>query len=317
VRLRPFDLRGAVVVVVGATSGVGRATALAFADHGARLVLVARGGEALTTVSDTCGRRTPVLPVPTDIADPAAVDRLAAAAVERFGRIDVWVEAASTLIVGDLEEHRPEDLQRLVAVNVTGTLHAARVALRTFRRQRHGVLIVVSSLLGLLPNPLAPAYVASKFATRGLALSLQQAVSHRPDIAVCVVLPGPIDTPMFERAANRTGRRLRAIPPAIAPERVAAAIVATARRPRRQTTAGVSSRAVLATHRLAPRLTERLAAEWSARLLVGPEPATAGSEALFDRPQRSAVHGGDRRGRLRRRLGEFLGAMVARRGADR
>ena len=311
-------LQGAVVVLVGASSGIGRATALAFAEHGARLVLAARSGQTLDEVARACTDRGAVaVAVPTDVADAAAVDALAEVAVERFGRIDVWVHDASALIAGPLEATPPEEVRRLIDVNVTGCINGARTALRTFRTQQQGVLIVVSSLLGLLPDPALPVYVASKFAARGLALSLHHAVADTPHIRVCLVLPGSVDTPIFQRAANHTGRRLRAIPVAYAPERVAAVIVARARRPRRQSTVGLGNRMLLAGHRLAPRLTEWGVARWSARFLLGhiPEPDETGT--LFTAGGGDPVHGGHRRGRLRSRAGEMFGRWQARRGAVR
>jgi hypothetical protein len=166
-----------------------------------------------------------------------------------------------------------------------------------------------------VPSPAAPTYAMSKFAVRGLALSLRQSVTAMPDVDVSTVLPGPIDTPLFTNAANHSGRPLRAIPPAYAPERVAAAVVRCARRPRRQVTAGVAMRAVLAAHHVAPRATEYAVGHSSARLLYrrGDAPATAGS--LFAPPATAAVHGGWRRGRLRRHIGEWLGNRTARRAA--
>ncbi|GIF74453.1 SDR family NAD(P)-dependent oxidoreductase [Asanoa siamensis] len=162
-------------------------------------------------------------------------------------------------------------------------------------------------------NPMIPLYSMSKFAVRGLALNLRQAVAGERDIHVCLVLPGPVDTPFFVRAANHAGHELRAIPPAYAPERLAAAILAQARSPRRQTTVGVVSYAILASHRVAPRLTESLVGWWAAIGLIRPTRAAHGSGALFDSPPAGTVHGGYRRGRLRRRLGEWWGREQAAR----
>lgn len=197
---------------------------------------------------------------------------------------------------------------------MVGATLSCRTALATFEEQGHGVLVIVGSLLGLVPNPLVPLYSMTKFATRGLALNLRQAVAGHPGVQVGLVLPGPVDTPMFERAANHTGRQLRAIPPAIAPERVAAAIVACARRPRRQTTAGGVSYLLLASHRLTPRLAEWLVVRWSAATLTRAVPAPPTSGTLFRPLPAGEVHGGWRRGRLRRRVGERLGVALARRG---
>lgn len=333
------SLDGAVVVLVGASSGVGRASALAFADHGAKLVLVARDRAGLDEVAAACARGGEAprpLVVSADVSEPDAMDRVADQAVECFGRIDVWVHAASVLVTGDLADHPLDEIRQLIEINVVGCANGARAALRCFRAQGDGVLVIVSSLLGVLPNPLAPMYVASKFATRGLALSLRHAVAAEPDIHVTALLPGPIDTPIFDRAANHTGAELRAIPPATAPERVAAAVVARARRPRRQSTTGAASRALLFGHRLAPRLAEWVTARWSAATLTDTPPAPERSGTLFDTAdERSAgrgpgdvsadtsdgvpegeVRGGYRRGSLRRRLGSALGNRLARVGAD-
>jgi short-subunit dehydrogenase len=308
----PKSFRDAVVVITGATSGVGRATALAFAAEGARLVLVSRGQEALAEVERDCRERGgQVLVVPTDIADAAAVERLVELAVRRFGRIDVWIEAAAVGVAGQLGSESVAEIRRLVDTNVFGTVLCARAALATFRRQGNGVLVIVGSLLSLFPNPLVPLYSMTKFAIRGLALNLQQAVAGDPGIHVSLVLPGPVDTPFFVRAANHTGRRLRAIPPAYAPERLAATILACARRPRRQATTGVVAHLALAAHRVAPRTAEWFVARWSATLLTKPSAAAAGSGSLFEPPPTGAVHGGYRRGRIRRRLGEWLGAATA------
>ncbi|GAA4937182.1 SDR family NAD(P)-dependent oxidoreductase [Actinoplanes utahensis] len=300
--------QNAVVLVTGASSGVGRATALAFAADGAYLVLASRGAEALAEVADECrARGAEVLVVPTDIGDPAAVDRLAAAAVERFGRIDVWIEAAAVGIAGQLGSESVDEIRRLIDTNVFGVVLCCRAALTRFREQGHGRLVLVGSLLSLFPNPLVPLYSMSKFAIRGLALNLRQTVAGNPRIRVGLVLPGPIDTPFFQRAANHTGRRLRAIPPAYAPERVAATILRCARRPRRQTTAGVVSHLALIAERIAPRATEAAVSWWSMALVTGPQPDEDRSGSLFSPPSSGAVSGGYRRGSLRRRLGDRLG----------
>jgi short-subunit dehydrogenase len=306
--------RDAVVLITGASSGIGRATALAFAAEGARLVLASRSEEALRAVEQDCrALGGQVLVVPADIADPAAVERMTRLAVQRFGRVDVWIEAAAVGVAGPLGSESVEEIRRLVDTNVFGTTLCARAALARFRAQGHGTLVLVGSLLSLFPNPLVPLYSMTKFAIRGLALNLQQAVARHPRIRVGLVLPGPIDTPFFQRAANHSGHQLRAIPPAYAPERIAATIVACARRPRRQATAGVVSHLALAAHRVAPRVAETFVARWSAAAVTRRAVAASGPGSLFDPPSIGATHGGYRRGRARRWLGGRLGAAQARR----
>jgi len=309
------DLAGRVVVITGASSGIGRASALAFAGQGSRLVLAARGREALADVELACrGRGADVLVVPTDIGDPDAVTALERAAVAEFGGIDVWVQAAAATLAGPLGSEPLPETRRLLDTNILGNVLVARTALARFEAQGHGVLVIVGSLLGIFPNPQVPLYSMTKYAARGLAFNLRQAVAGLPGVDVCLVLPGPVDTPLFRRSANHTGRRLRAIPPATAPERVAATIVACARRPRREATSGVLAHAALVLHRVAPRSTERLVARWSAALITAAAPAPETPGTLFA-PESTPgeVHGGYRRGRLRRRLGERLGTWQAQR----
>lgn len=307
---------GVVVVVVGASSGLGRATARAFAAHRAHVVLAARSVEALSTAEQECraAGAAGTLVVPLDLAEPGGPDRLAANVVERFGRIDVWVHAAASMIAGPVASSSPEEVASLLRADVDGTYLSARAALQVFEHQRRGTLVNVSSLLGLLPNPVVPGYVMAKFAVRGLTLSLRQAVAGLPDVHVCLVVPGPIDTPLFQRSANHTGRKLRAIPPAVSVERVAAAVVGCARRPRRQCTAGLVARVVLLAHRIAPRPTELLVAQYSARAITTSEPEWPATGALAGPlPGPGSADGGWRLGRIRRAAGDRWGAFLAAR----
>jgi short-subunit dehydrogenase len=176
------------------------------------------------------------------------------------------------------------------------------------------VLVNVSSVLGVVPNPLVPVYAMSKYAVRGLSLSLHHLSSAWPGVRVCVVLPGPVDTPMFERAANYTGRSLRAIAPAAAPERVAAAIVRCTRRPRRQVPVGLLGHAILLGLRVAPRLTEWTVARVAAALILSDRPVSDHAGTVRSPGGPGRVHGGWRHGALRRRAGDALGRARARMG---
>jgi short-subunit dehydrogenase len=307
------ELRGSVVVIVGASSGIGRATSHAFAARGALLVLAARDARALEPVVAECAQRgATATAVAVDIGDPDAADGLLRHALATYGRVDTWVNAAAVLLAGTFGDESPNEIERLVRTNLLGPVYASRTALRQFRHQGDGVLIVVSSMLGVVPNPLVPLYTMSKFGARGLLLSLHHLTKPWPGVRACVILPGPIDTPMFQRAANRTGRELRAIPPAIAPERVAAAIVSCARRPRRQIPVGLSSRVILVGLRIAPRVTETAVARYSARLLVTSRPAVQAAGAVLEPAPQTWLHGGWRRVRARRRMGEAIGRALAR-----
>ncbi|MHA7280697.1 SDR family NAD(P)-dependent oxidoreductase [Arthrobacter sp. MDT2-2] len=229
----------ATVVITGASSGIGRATARLFADGGARLVLAGRDADTLEAVAAECrDRGAAVLAVPTDVGSEDDVDRLADAAVQHFGGIDVWVGNASLYSFGTFEQTPSEVFDRIIEVNLLGQVYGARAALRVFRRQGRGVLVSVASMYSRITTPLVSPYVTSKFGLLGFLEVLRMETRNAPDIHVCAVLPATIDTPIHQHAANYTGRPVRPLPPVVDPVRVARAIVRVSRRPRRLTQVG-------------------------------------------------------------------------------
>ena len=296
------------VVVTGATSGVGRAVAQALATEGARLVLVARSESALEQVVQECRARGAVaISYPLDTADAAAVSAMATQAESWLDGVDTWINTAAVLAAGRLPDMPADEIERIIATNVLGVALCSRAALTGFERRGHGVLINVSSLLALLPNPNVPVYCMTKAASRALSITAHEGYGRRSPIRVCTVLPGPIDTPMFEHAANHLGRELRAIPPAMSAHRVAATIVRCVHRPRRQVTAGVTGWGLLVAHRVAPRTTEWFVGQASARLLQRARPSAARAGTLFNPPVNGRLSGGYRRLSLRRHAGDAVG----------
>jgi NAD(P)-dependent dehydrogenase (short-subunit alcohol dehydrogenase family) len=254
-------LKDQVVVVTGASSGIGRATALAFAEKGATVVGVARRAEPLESVMAHCREMgVDAVAMACDVRDAEALDRVARDTAGRFGRIDVWVNNAATHLFGTIEEVPVDLWHGVVETNVFGTYHGTRAALPWMREQSSGVLINVASVLGKMGSPYQSAYVASKHAIRAVSDCTRQELRDVPGIAVCTVLPGPIDTPLFQHAANFSGRRVKPIKPVIDAHRVAGTIVSCAERPRRECAVGASTTEILGWNRLFPGLVEKIAA---------------------------------------------------------
>jgi NAD(P)-dependent dehydrogenase (short-subunit alcohol dehydrogenase family) len=273
------SLQGKVVVITGASSGIGRATALAFSDAGCRLVLAARREDALEETADLCRRRGgTTLVVPTDVTVAADLERLRDEALGRWGRIDVWVNNAGTTYFARLDDGELEAHRRVIDTNLIAPMMATRLVLPVFRRQRSGTLINIGSVLSQVGQTFVPAYVISKFGLRGLSEAVRADVADIPGIQVSTVLPYAVDTPHFQHAANATGRQARAMQPVQDPETVARAIVDVAARPRRQRYVPRYMVAGVALHWLWPDATERLLRHALGRFhLVGREPVSEGT----------------------------------------
>lgn len=222
----PRPLEQAVVAITGASSGIGRASALVRS---------------------------------LDVSDEEAVEAFARAVEERFGRIDVWLNNAGVIAYGEFLEIPSEVFRQVIETNLMGQVHGARAALRRFRAQGSGVLINLSSVWGRVSSPQVSPYIASKYAIRAFSEALRGELAGERDVHVVSVVPEATDTPIFDHGANYSGRRIRPVPPVLSPEEVAEGIEACAESPLRELSYGRAGRALEIFYAFAPPLYRRIA----------------------------------------------------------
>ncbi|WP_114951688.1 SDR family oxidoreductase [Sphingosinicella terrae] len=241
------------VVITGASSGIGAATAEAFAREGARIVLAARSAEALEAVAERCRQHgAEVLTVPTDVTDAAAVAALAREARNRLGGIDLWFSNVGVGAVGKFHEVPIEAHHRVIESNLIGHVNDAHAVLPIFLEQGRGTFVNMISAGAFVPAPWAAAYSASKFGLRGFSQALRGELSAYPDIHVCDVYPTFVDTPAMRHAGNYVGRATSVPPGVLDPRTVAKAVVRLADRPRPTTVLGAPAAAMKLVQLLAP-----------------------------------------------------------------
>lgn len=283
-----------VVLVTGASSGIGRATAHDLAARGDRLVLVSRSGEVLEQVRQECVSRGAgeVLAAPADVGDADAVDAVFDEAVGRFGRVDGVVHSAAVLAYGRFETVPREVFDRTIATNVIGTANVARGALRVFHEQEGGSLVVVGSVLGKMTSGLMSPYTTSKWAVHGLVRTLQIEARSTPGIEISLVSPGGVNTPIYRLAGSYTGRAAQPPPPVDRPERVAAAVAAALERPRREVSVGLANPVMVLGFRLLPAVFDVMVTPLMALLGQSRRPVEPGpGNVLSPTEDQEAVHG--------------------------
>lgn len=247
------------VVITGASSGIGQATAELFARRGAHLVLAARNVEALEDVATRCrsaGATATV--VRTDVTDSGDTRALADAAASTMGGVDVWISNVGVGAIGRYLDTPMETHDHVVRSNLIGHMNDAHAALPVMLAQGRGTFVNMISLGGFAAAPYAVAYSASKFGLRGFSEALRAELVDHPDVHVCDVYPGFVDTAGLLHGANFVGRRISSPPPVLDPWRVAAAIVRLADRPKPTTIVGSTARVTRLLHAISPALTGRV-----------------------------------------------------------
>jgi short-subunit dehydrogenase len=254
------EVNGRVVVITGASSGIGRATALRFANAGDTLVLAARRKRLLKDVVHECEELgAEALAVETDVSDDSSVEKLANTAARKYGRIDVWINDAGVGAVGKFDEVPTEEHHRLIDINLNGTINGSHAAIRQFRQQDSGTLINLSSVLGKVTQPYMSSYAASKHGVRALSACIRQELwlDGKEDIHVCTVFPQSIDTPFFQNEANYSGYKVTPAPPIETPEKCAEVIFELAEEPQDEVHVGKMGKVMATQQKLSRKLTEK------------------------------------------------------------
>ena len=295
VRLKPIDRQ--VIVVTGASSGIGLATARMAAARGAKVLLVSRDGDALARIVreiDAAGGSADF--ATGDVGDLRDVQRAAAKAVERFGRIDSWINVAGVAIYAKLVDTPMDEHERLMRTNYWGVVNGCLTAIEHLQRAG-GALITVGSIVSDIPSPGMGAYAASKHAIKGYVGALRIEVeADRLPIAITLVKPSGIDTPIAQHAANHLDGEAKLPPPVYAPELVAEAILRAAQRPTRDVTVGGGGRMQVLVAQHVPALLDRLGGTLLP-LLRDPRRAPTPQDNLDAPNDNGRVHSGIQPGR--------------------
>ncbi len=284
-----------VVVITGASSGIGRETALHFAQHGARVALVARNQEALAEVeSEIIEGGGQALAIPADVSDWDQVQHVAQQAVERLGRIDTWVNNAAVTLYSWFEDVTPQEFKRVIDVNLMGQVYGARAAL-PYLKMTQGTLIGIGSVESELPVPLQTPYVASKHALKGFYDTLRLEQEHaQTGVQVSFLMPASIDTPLFDHALSHLGYKPRPLPPVYDPRIVADAILYAAQKPVRDMAVGgggaLLARVISCWPRAADAALQRIA--YRGQLTQQPELPTGPNNLWQPMPGKGSTRGG-------------------------
>jgi NAD(P)-dependent dehydrogenase (short-subunit alcohol dehydrogenase family) len=287
-------LSGQVVVVTGASSGLGRAIARGAGEAGAKVVVTARNSEALdNAVLEIEAMGSEALAVPADHSVQDEVAQVVEQAVDRFGRIDTYVANAIVTVMSEIEELRADELRRVFDVNFFGMVHGYWAALPHLKESR-GTFLHVSSALAYRGIPLQAAYCASKAAGRTFLESARvELQKHNVPVDVSLVLPGAINTPQFDRSRQRIGFQPQPVPPIYQPEPFAAAVLHCCEHPIRELPVGWGAQKLLWGQKLSPRAGDWMLRRmgWKGQHTDTPKPTDAPDDLYETIPGDPGAHG--------------------------
>jgi short-subunit dehydrogenase len=256
-KTNPIPLNKQVVVITGATSGVGRATALEFARYRCTLILAARQQNELEEVAAICNKLgAKALAVPTDVSQAESVNNLAKAAIAFGGQINVWVNVAGVVVMGEFNAVPLAEHEQVIRTNLLGSVYGAYAVLPYFKQQQFGTIINMNSVGGWVATPYSVAYSVSKFGLRGYSEALRAELYRFPHIHICDVFPAFLDTPGTRHAGNYIGKVLKPVPPVYPTTKIASTIVSLAIHPRNSVTVGAMAYLVRLSNAMLPGVAE-------------------------------------------------------------
>jgi short-subunit dehydrogenase len=251
-----------VVVITGASAGVGRAAARKFARHGARIGLLARGTDGLEAARREVEELgSEALVVPTDVADPDQVESAASQIEAEFGQIDIWINNAMTSVFSPIKQMTAAEFRRVTEVTYLGYVYGTLAALKRMLPRDHGLILQVGSALAYRGIPLQAAYCAAKHAVQGFCDSLRCELIHDNSKVKVTMLQMPaLNTPQFGWVKSRLPRKAQPVPPILQPEVAAEAIYFAAHNPRREFYVGLPSVKAIVVNKIAPGLLDHILA---------------------------------------------------------
>lgn len=291
---RAKDIKTKTIVITGASSGIGKAAALAFAKNGSNLVLAARNETILQELASECeslgGHATPVA---VDVTNKDSVKRLFDIALNFYDSIDVWINNAGVGAIGEYDETPLEAHEQVIRTNLFGSLYSAYYVVPYFKRQGRGTIITTNSTGAFIGAPLSAAYSASKFGLRGLTEALRSELKEFTDIHICDIYASFVDSPGMYHAANYMGKEVKPAPPLVNPEKIAEVMVKLSHSPRSTTHLGSMDYLGRFGHALFPRLTETIMNKFERLALKKADDVAKTDGNLFEKSgDKTEIHGG-------------------------